>query len=321
MPTDKPSYKSYHLPWRELPGQFPDDTEAFVIGDVHGQAELLAQVLKEIEEVPREARIRHLIFLGDLIDRGPSSIEAVDLAMRAGELTGANQLHVLPGNHDLGLYFGMSSESVLSFWVGGGGKTVLSEIGMSEQTHTSAEITEKLLQVFPPEYLKWIGEGPSHLRLGDLFFVHAGVHPDGDIDEFLAQDRFFLGVDDHWATMRYPFLSHQGGWDARDPDAERREHRPTVIVHGHTPALRRDLISAEDLEICDGIEGYRTIALDIGTAYRPQLAVGHFRSRAGKAEVQIFAVMESTVRPSSEKYSISGGRRVKPLSMKKGTEC
>ena len=196
-------------------------------------------------------------------------------------------MHVLPGNHDVALYFGLSSESVLSFWVGGGGKTVLSEIGVSEQTHTSAEITGKLLQAFHPEYLRWIGEGPSHLKLGDLIFVHAGVHPDEEIEEFLAQDHFFLGVDDHWATMRYPFLSHQGGWDTRDPDPDRRERRPTVIVHGHTPALRRDLVSAEDLEVCDGINDYKTIALDIGAAYRPQLAYAHFWSRAGAAEVQI----------------------------------
>ena len=291
MPTDQTSYKSYHLPWSDLPGEFPDGTEAFVIGDVHGQADLLAQVLKEIRDVPREARTRHLIFLGDLIDRGPSSIEAVDLAMRAGDFTGADHLHVLPGNHDIAMYIGMSSESVQSFWIAGGGRTVLSEIGMSEQTHKPTEITDKLLQAFHPEYLKWIGEGPSHLKLGDLIFVHAGVHPDGDIEEFLAQDRFFLGVDDHWATMRHPFLSHQGGWDTRDPDPDRRDRRPTVIVHGHTPALRRDLSSAEDLEVCDGIEGYRTIALDIGAAYRRQLAYGHFRSRAGTAEVQIRAVV------------------------------
>ncbi|KIN60461.1 Ser/Thr protein phosphatase family protein [Sulfitobacter noctilucae] len=290
MPSDLLFYKSYRLPWRELPSSIPDDTEAFVIGDVHGQADLLAQVLKEIKEVPREAQTRHLVFLGDLIDRGPSSIEAVNLAMRAGELAGADNLHVLPGNHDVALYFGLSSESVLSFWVGGGGKTVLSEIGVSEQTHTLAEITGKLLQAFHPEYLRWIGERPSHLRLGDLIFVHAGVHPDGDIDEFLAQDHFFLGVDDHWATMRYPFLSHQGGWNSRDPDPDRRDRRPTVIVHGHTPALRTDLVSNEDLEICDGIEIYRTIALDIGAAYRRQLAYGRFLNQGGVAQVQIHAV-------------------------------
>ena len=46
MPSDPPFYKSYRLPWRELPGSIPDDTEAFVIGDVHGQADLLAHVLK-----------------------------------------------------------------------------------------------------------------------------------------------------------------------------------------------------------------------------------------------------------------------------------
>lgn len=99
-------------------------------------------------------------------------------------------------------------------------------------------------------------------------------------------------MEDHWANIRHTFLTHRGGWDIEDPDPKRRERRPTVVVHGHTPALRQDLVSAEELEICDGIDEYRAVALDIGAAYRPQLAYGHFRTRDGQAEVKICAVRE-----------------------------
>ena len=212
--------------------------------------------------------------------------------MRSRQLADVEYLHVLPGNHDLFLVLSLSSPSLLSYWISGGGHTVLGELGLSEDVHNFDEITEKLQGVLHPDYLQCIGHGPTHLYLGDLLFVHAGVHPDGDITEFLEQDRFFIGVDDHWATMRHPFLSHHGGWNARDADPARRRLRPTVIVHGHTPALRQDIVSGADLKVCDGIDEHRTVALDIGAAFRPQLAFAHIRSFEGQAKIQIRGVKE-----------------------------
>lgn len=251
---------------------------------------MLERVLEEIRDTPRNGAARHLVFLGDLIHRGPSSVGAVDLAMQGASLANAFVLYVLPGNHDLVLHFGLLSENLLSLWISGGGKTVLSELGISEEDHTPLEMQGKLRKMMHPDYLKLMADGPTFLQLGDLLFVHAGVHPQGDIPEFLDQDRFFIGEDYHWATIRYPFLSHTEGWDLKEPDPERRERKPTVIVHGHTPALRSDIANDADLEICNGVETHRTIALDIGAAYRPQLAYAHIRSRGDQAEVRIHAV-------------------------------
>jgi len=288
----KLGFHTYSRPWRDLPGLLPENAEVLAIGDVHGQADLLERVLEDIRNTPRNGAVRHLVFVGDLIDRGPSSVGAVDLAMRGTALANADVLHVLPGNHDLSLHFGLLSPDLLSLWISGGGKTVLSELDMSEEDNTPSEIQRELRKAVHSGYLELMAEGPTSLQLGDLLFVHAGVHPYGDIPEFLDQDRFFLGEEYHWATIRYPFLSHREGWDLRDPDPERRDRKPTVIVHGHTPALRRDLASDADLEICDGVETHRTIALDIGAAYRPQLAYAHIRSRGDKAEMRIHAVKE-----------------------------
>lgn len=293
MPVEHDNYKSYRLSWCELPGHLTEEIEVFAIGDVHGQADLLEKVLLDIRSTPRTSKSRHLVFLGDLIDRGPESIRAVELAMQSRQLADAEYLHVLPGNHDIALVLGLSSPSLLSYWISGGGNTVLSELGLSEGQHSLAEITDKLQEVLHPGYLETIENGPSHLYLNDLLFVHAGVHPYGDITEFLEQERFFINVDDHWATMRQPFLSHRDGWDSRDADPERRRLRPTVIVHGHTPVLRRDIASDEDLNVCDRIESHRTVALDIGAAIRSQLAFGHIRSFDGQAKIQIRAVKKS----------------------------
>lgn len=134
--------------------------------------------------------------------------------------------------------------------------------------------------------------GQTHLKFGDLMLVHAGLDPHADMDAFLALDRREIRTDEHWATARYPFLSWKDGWDKTDPDAKRRDLRPTVVVHGHTPSLRSDLTSSKDLSVCDGIDDYRAVALDIGAAYRPQLAWGHFRTSNSGSEVQILGLKE-----------------------------
>lgn len=77
----EPELKHFSLPWRDLPGVLPDGAEIFAIGDVHGQADLLAAALTSIAQTPRTAPVRHLVFLGDLIDRGPKSIASIHLAL------------------------------------------------------------------------------------------------------------------------------------------------------------------------------------------------------------------------------------------------
>ncbi|MGJ8597164.1 hypothetical protein [Sulfitobacter sp.] len=85
MPSDVNTYRSYALPWRNMHSDMLEGVEIFAIGDVQGQADLLAEILHEIRNTPREASIRHLVFLGNLTDRGPASIRAVDLAVRTPE--------------------------------------------------------------------------------------------------------------------------------------------------------------------------------------------------------------------------------------------
>ncbi len=63
-------------PWKTLPAHAAD-AQVFAIGDVHGQADTLAATLDAIASVPRSHLVRRLIFLGDLIDRGPQSLTAI----------------------------------------------------------------------------------------------------------------------------------------------------------------------------------------------------------------------------------------------------
>ena len=72
-------------PWKTLPAHAAD-AQVFAIGDVHGQADTLAATLDAIASVPRSHLVRRLIFLGDLIDRGPQSLAAISLYKSAADL-------------------------------------------------------------------------------------------------------------------------------------------------------------------------------------------------------------------------------------------
>lgn len=281
--------------WRDLPGALPGGVEIFAIGDVHGQADLLEAALCSIAEAPRTAPVRHLVFLGDLIDRGPKSIACVHLAMDGLAQGAADHLHILPGNHDLMLLDALEDEGALEHWLMNGGQTVLAEASLSWPENDWSEIASHLQKQMPPAYFEQIAHGPSHLVLGDLIFVHAGIHPHRNRVTFLEQDRRHVRSDDHWATIRYPFLNWTGGWDANDLVPARQQARPTVLVHGHTPALREDLRQPDQLSVCDGVDGFRAVDLDIGAGHRPQLAWAHFRTEDAQAKMQLLALSAQAI--------------------------
>src|SRR5690349_18335214 len=59
----------------------PRGHRAYVIGDVHGRLDLLQSLLELIENDVRNRRRKKtsIVFLGDLIDRGPDSAGVVEL--------------------------------------------------------------------------------------------------------------------------------------------------------------------------------------------------------------------------------------------------
>jgi serine/threonine protein phosphatase 1 len=69
-------------PWaqRRLP-RVPEGVRIYAVGDVHGRADLLRQVLSRVDaDLVAYPHCRPLqIFLGDYIDRGPSSRTVFDL--------------------------------------------------------------------------------------------------------------------------------------------------------------------------------------------------------------------------------------------------
>lgn len=73
MPDELKSFNSFGMPWSDFPCSMPEGIDIFAIGDVHDQHDLLEQVRREIIYTAREASKRHIVILGDLIDRAPAS--------------------------------------------------------------------------------------------------------------------------------------------------------------------------------------------------------------------------------------------------------
>ena len=70
------------LNWRDA--QLPPNTALFAIGDIHGHHDLLGPMLASIEEkiakLP-EGTTAQIVFVGDYIDRGPSSPKTIEMLL------------------------------------------------------------------------------------------------------------------------------------------------------------------------------------------------------------------------------------------------
>ena len=174
----------------------------YAIGDVHGRADLLAEALARIDR-DAQGREPRIICLGDMVDRGPQSREAVSLLKRRAERCG---LEVLRGNHEVMMLNAFSEGAARrDHWKRSGGVATLASY-LPPNTG-SAGMT--LLR----EHLAWIDQLPLVLRDAHRTYVHAGLKP-------------FCTAEPDEATclwIREPFLTAGAkGFTSH-------------VVHGHTP--------------------------------------------------------------------------------------
>ena len=252
----------------KFPGR-PVEEQVFVIGDVHGQAATLEKTLSRIAKTPGTGLPRHLVFTGDIIDRGPESLRAVDLVLNAKTLADVDKMTFLPGNHELLLLDAIRETgpelSKTELWLANGGVTVFEEIYNEDQDRFTS--LQALIEYLPNRlkgFVSLIDAAPNALRMGDLVFVHAGLMPGCDIDDFLSLPRVNESYK-HWAWIGEPFLSHRRGWD---------EAREITVIHGHTKhnnGRKIDPVLAHDY--LDFVDSSCRICLDAGAAEMGQVVL------------------------------------------------
>jgi len=193
---------------------------AYAVGDIHGRLDLLDVLLARIEAdiASRPAKKNFIVFLGDLVDRGPASAGVVE-RLRTYRPDNARPIF-LAGNHEeILLSLAAGEKKVLASWLKFGGVECAESYGIDPEPLRllDEDAALQLLQAkLPPAHIEFLESFGDTFRFGDYLLVHAGIRPGIPLED---QDRFDL----RW--IREPFLS------------DCKQHG-FVVVHGHTIVSR-----------------------------------------------------------------------------------
>lgn len=210
----------------------------YAIGDIHGRRDLLDDVLRQItdQDAKNAGNPSEIIFLGDLIDRGPDSADVVErvVALRAS----GRSVSVLLGNHEeVFLRILQGEANLLPMFIKIGGRETLFSYGITRHeydTLSNEALAERLRVLVPPTHLALLNDCDEMVFRGDYVFVHAGIRPGVPLAEQSENDL-------RW--IRSPFL-------------ESTVDHGRIIVHGHTvteePELRANRIGIDTGAVYSG---------------------------------------------------------------------
>ncbi|MFL5766836.1 MAG: polynucleotide kinase-phosphatase [Actinomycetota bacterium] len=187
-----------------------------IVGDVHGCAEELAELLETLGYSRNEAGAlehpgrRKAVFLGDLVDRGPATPEVLRTVM--GMVAAGNAICV-PGNHEVKLVRALR------------GRDVQIAHGLGE----SLDQLSREPEAFRDEVVEFLDKLVSHFVLDDgkLVVAHAGMREEMQGRASSAVRAFALygettgEIDEFGLPVRYPWAEDYRG--------------SAMVVYGHTP--------------------------------------------------------------------------------------
>jgi protein phosphatase len=191
-----------------------------IVGDVHGCFDELLELMSGLGyQVDRQEAAfsvappddRKLVFVGDLVDRGPATPDVLRLVMT---MVNAGQAFCVPGNHDMKLVKALKGRDV-------------------QLTHGLAESLQQLEQEpaeFRAQVLKFLDDLVSHYVFDDgkLVVAHAGLKESmqgrgsGKVRDFALYGETTGETDEFGLPVRYNWSMDYRG--------------KALVVYGHTPA-------------------------------------------------------------------------------------
>lgn len=197
------------------PPELPAGVRVYAIGDIHGRLDCLDELLGAIERDSANATADvRLIFLGDLIDRGPGSRAVVERAMALA--ASDRQCDFIKGNHEeLLLHAAKGERQALTMFHRVGGRETMLSYGADADEYDACDfeqLAELIQRLVPADHLAFLDSFGKGVSLGDYRFVHAGMRPGLPFEEQKDSDL-------RW--IRREFLNHEGSFCG-------------VVVHGHT---------------------------------------------------------------------------------------
>jgi len=202
----------------------PAGRRIYAIGDIHGRADLLSELLTRIDDDLRARPIADAIqvFLGDYIDRGPNSRRVIDLLIARQR---QRDVLFLKGNHEECALQFFSDPTVLPAWQSIGGVHTLLSYGVTptrgDDPESHQKVSTALREAMPDSHRRFMGGLALSFACGDFFFVHAGVRPGIPLQRQSQRDLLWIRDD---------FLLHEGDFGM-------------VVVHGHTPIYKPEIRS------------------------------------------------------------------------------
>jgi protein phosphatase len=226
-----------------------------VIGDVHGCFDELYRLLDrlgyQIDCSGESWRLSHpqgrkVVFVGDLVDRGPRTPDVLRLAMAAVQ---SGQAYCVIGNHDLKLTKALR------------GRQVKISHGLAESLEQLGQESES----FRAETLKFLDGLVSHYVFdgGRLVVAHAGLRAEmhgrgsGKVREFAMFGETTGETDEYGLPVRYNWAADYRG--------------SAAVVYGHTPVLNAEWFN-------------NTLCLDTGCVFGGRLTALRYPERELVAE-------------------------------------
>ncbi len=246
-----------------------------IIGDVHGCYDELCTLLTNLgHTVDKTAyRItatngRKIIFLGDLVDRGPASPAVLKLVMQA---TADKYALCVPGNHDNKLLKYLNGKNV--------------------QLQHGLERTAAQLEGADPAWIEsvkvFLDGLVSHYVLdrGNLVVVHAGLKENmqgrgsGAVREFCLYGETTGETDEFGLPVRYNWAANYNG--------------KAAVVYGHTPVVRPEWFN-------------NTIDIDTGCVFGGSLTALRYPEKelVSVPAAQEYAVPARPIRESMNELSL-----------------
>jgi serine/threonine protein phosphatase 1 len=201
----------------------PHGIRIYVIGDVHGRADLLASILagidQDLEHRPIEKTLQ--VFLGDYIDRGPDSREVVNLLISRRKQC---PMVYLKGNHEAVALRALEDSRLLQRWLQLGGGDTMASYGVTPPATVDSRDAEGLVSALraamPGDHKRFLSSLALSFTCGDFFLSHAGARPGIALE--LQRQRDLLWIRDD-------FLQYKGTLGK-------------VIIHGHTPVHEPEIL-------------------------------------------------------------------------------
>jgi len=224
--------------WRDIRGPFD------IIGDVHGCADELLELFERLGYMASleddGARVctstpqgRRAFFVGDLVDRGPRSLDVVRIVMH---MVAKGHAFIVIGNHDNRFMRLLQ------------GQDVRLSHGLAETVNEFSRASEE----FRARTRSFFESLPSHAWLdgGELAVAHAGVREDmlgrccDTVYKFGIYGDTSGHLDENGLPERYNWSAHYAG--------------KTCVVYGHTPVAEPEWLN-------------NTLCIDTGCVYGGKL--------------------------------------------------